>query len=244
LIYPPAFRAGGFFHSVKTPKYQKYCVSGNIKEDLPGAGNMNKYFAPLLLMLILAIGMPRSVKADVPHSLAGFVLGAPISDFENQVNMDTVLPTRYLESLKEVEAKDIKGYKTGLVTYGTCIQPPRIVRLKFKYADSSKKFFDALLERYKMNLGKPDKWRGDPFHIVIAWKWHFTDKDGNRISIILQHNTRDEEEKQGNSVKMTMWNLILQEDQCFEKHHPETTAPPIFTFQDPNSVNWTPLIPR
>ena len=204
--------------------------------------NMKKYVVFGLLMLIP--GMPHGVRAETPHSLAGFVLGGPMSDFKDKVDMNTVLPIRYTESLKEVEAKDIKGFKTGLVTYGTCIEPSRIVRLKFKYADSSKKFFDALLKRYKMNLGKPDKWRGDPFHIVIAWKWHFTDKDGNRISIILQHNTRDEEEKQGNSVKMTMWNLMLQEDQCFEKHHPETAAPPNFTFQDPNSVNWTPLIPR
>jgi hypothetical protein len=195
-------------------------------------------------MLILVIGIPSGVAADVPHSLAGFVLGAPMGDFKNRVDMSTVLSTRYLESLKEVEAKDIKGYKTGLVTYGTCIQPSTIVRLKFKYADSSKRFFEALLKRYKMNLGQPDKWRGDPFHIVIAWKWHFTDKDGNRISIILQHNTRDEEEKQGNSVKMTMWNLMLEEDRCFEKHHPETAAPPNFKFEDPDSVNWTPLIPR
>jgi len=205
---------------------------------------MKKYLASGLLMLILAAVMPGIVKADAPHSLAGFVLGAPMSDFKNQVDMSTVLSTRYLESLKEVEAKEIKGYKTGLVTYGTCIQPPRILRLKFKYADSSKKFFDALLKRFEMNLGQPDKWRGDPFHIVIAWKWKFADKDGNRISIILQHNTRDEEEKQGNSVKMTMWNLMLEEDRCFEKEHPETGIPPSFTFNNPDSVNWIPLIPR
>jgi hypothetical protein len=95
-----------------------------------------------------------------------------------------------------------------LVTYGSSIEPSRIVRLKFKYADNSKRFFDELLKRYKANLGKPGEWRGGPFHIVIAWKWSFTDRDGNDISFILQHNTRDEEEKQGNAVKMTLWNLF------------------------------------
>jgi hypothetical protein len=205
---------------------------------------MKKYLAPGLLMLILAAGLPNSGRADAPNSLAGFVLGGPMSDFKNKVEMNTVLSTRYLESLKEVEAKEIKGYKTGLVGYGTCIQPPRIIRLKFKYADSSKRFFDELLKRYKINLGQPDKWRGDPFHIVIAWKWRFTDNDGNRISIILQHNTRDEEEKQGNFVKMTMWNLMLKEEQCFAKQHPEETEPPEFTFKNPDIVNWIPLIPK
>jgi hypothetical protein len=187
---------------------------------------------------------PTSLWADAPHKLAGFVLGGRMDDFKDQVKMDSVLPIRYLESLKEVEAKEIKGFKTGLIAYGTCIEPPRIVRLKFKYADNSKRFFDELLVRYKANLGKPDEWRGDPFHIVIAWKWRFTDKDGNNISLILRHNTRDEEEKQGNAVKMTMWNLMFEEDRCFEKRNPESTGPPSFTFSEPASVNWKPLIPR
>jgi len=203
---------------------------------------MKKYLLYGLLTLIL-VG-PHSVWAEAPHKLAGFVLGGPMNDFNEQVEMDTVLPIRYIESLKEVEAKEIKGFKTGLVVYGTCIEPSRIVRLKFKYADNSKRFFDELLARFKANLGKPDEWRGDPFHIVIAWKWHFTDKDANQISLILQHNTRDEEEKQGNAVKMTMWNLLLEEDRCFQQKHPETSAAPDFTFDDPAGINWKPLIPR
>ena len=195
--------------------------------------------------LVLSLCGPHSVWAAAPHELAGFVLGGRMEDFKDQVEMDTVLPIRYLESLKEVEAKEIKGYKTGLLTYGTCIEPSRVVRLKFKYAENSKRFFDELLARFKANLGKPDEWRGDPFHIVIAWKWSFTDKDGNNISLILQHNTRDEEEKQGTAVKMTMWNLMLEEDHCFQQKHPEKTkGQPNFTFKDPDSVNWKLLIPR
>jgi len=119
-----------------------------------------------------------------------------------------------------------------------------IITISSRYADSSKQFFGELLARYKVNFGEPDEWRGDPFHIVIAWKWHFTDKDGNQISLILQHNTRDEEKKQGNAVKITMWNLLLKEDRCFQQKHPKTVAEPDFTFNDPASVNWKPLIPR
>jgi hypothetical protein len=203
---------------------------------------MKKYLLYGLLTLILC--GPHRVWAEAPHKLAGFVLGGRMDDFQDRVEADTVLPIRYLESLKEVEAKEIKGFKTGLVVYGTCIEPSRIVRLKFKYADNSKRFFDELLARFKAKLGKPDEWRGDPFHIVIAWKWHFTDKDANQISLILQHNTRDEEEKQGNAVKMTMWNLLLEEDRCFQQKHPETSAAPDFTFDDPAGINWKPLIPR
>lgn len=195
------------------------------------------------LLLLFARG-PNSVWADAPHEIAGFALGGYMHDFKDRVESDTVIPVRYLESLKEVEAKEVKGFKTGLVYYTTCIQPSRIVRLKFKYADNSKRFFDELLRRYRAQLGKPDEWRGDPFHIVIAWKWRFTDKDNNRISLVLQHNTRDEEEKQGTAVKMTMWNLMLEEDRCFEKKLPEATSPPNFKFTDPDSIDWGPLIPR
>ncbi len=196
------------------------------------------------LLLLVAVCSPALLWARPPVELAGFVLGGQIEHFTNKVQMDTVIPVRYLESLKEVETKDVKGFKTGLLVYNTCVDPSRVVRLKFKYADNSKKFFEALLKRYKESLGEPNEWRGDPFHIVLAWKWHVTDDEGNRISIILQHNTRDEEEKQGNVVKMTVWNLILEEERCFEHKHPQSTTPPKFTFTDPGSVDWEPLIPR
>ena len=106
---------------------------------------MKKYI--LYGMLVLTLCGPNIVQADAPHELAGFILGGRMNEFKDQVEMDTVIPTRYLESLKEVEAAEIKGFKTGLVTYGTCIEPSRIVRLKFKYAENSKRFFDELLER-------------------------------------------------------------------------------------------------
>ena len=203
---------------------------------------MKNYF--LYGLLTVAMGIPHSVRADVPRKLAGFVLGGRMDDFRALMDKDTVLPNRYLESMKEVEAKDILGYKTGLIAYSTCIKPSRIVRLKFKYADNSKALFDELLERYEAHLGKPDGCRGDPFHIVIAWKWSFTDSGGTHISLILQHNIRDEEVKAGNAVKMTKRNLMFEEERCFEKNQSGRTGPPEFTFRDLDSVNWKPLIPR
>ena len=67
----------------------------------------------------------------------------------------------------------------------------------------------------------PMDWRGDPFHVVLAWKWGFTDNDGNHISLILQHNTLDQEQKMGNSIKMTVTNWIDDEEACYLKKHPE-----------------------
>lgn len=198
--------------------------------------------------LALAIFIWPSIcqAAEAPHELAGFVLGGNMDAYMQNVDPETVLPVRYLESLKEVETRDIWGYKAGLIDYTTCITPPRIVRIKFKYADASKAFYDALLKRFKERFGEPDEYRGDPFHIVVAWKWSFKDKHNNDISLILQHNTRDEEEKTGNAVKLTMWNLFNEEMRCFEKKQPKAAASGStgFKFNPSESIDWNHFIPH
>jgi hypothetical protein len=113
--------------------------------------------------------------------------------------------------------------------------------MRFKYTNGSKKFYDELLKRYNARFGKPSEWRGDPFHITIAWKWRFVDQAGNTISMILQHNTKDQDEKKGNSIKMTMWNLLEQESRCFEKAHASETGKKT---QKRKTVDWEQLIPR
>ena len=168
-----------------------------------------------VLFLFSRVGL-----AQAPSQIAGFVLGGNFSEFKEKVQMETVLPIRYREYLMEVEIKRIEGFKSGLVWFGTCNEPNRIVRIKLKYADSSKKFYNKLLERFKQRFGEPDEWRGDPFHVVIAWKWSFIDSERNPISMILQHNTLDAEEKKGNALKMTLTDLINQEHLCHEKKHP------------------------
>jgi len=199
-------------------------------------------------VLVLTIFIWPSIcpAAEAPHELAGFILGDKMAAHMQDVKPDTVLPVRYLESLKEVETKDIPGYKTGLIAYTTCTTPPRIVRIKLKYADASETFYDALLKQFKRRFGEPDEYRGDPFHIVVAWKWSFRDKNSNDISLIVQHNTRDEEEKMGNAVKLTMWNLLEEEITCFEKKHPEAAGSPSagFKFDESESIDWNYFIPH
>ena len=182
--------------------------------------------------------------AEVPHRLAGFELGGVMNEHKDLVKLETILPIRYFETLKEVETKEIDGFKTGLITFGTCSEPWRIVRFKFKYADSSKRFYKNLLKRFKKRFGEPNEWRGDPFHIVLAWKWSFTDKDNNTISLILQHNTRDQEEKQGNSIKMTMWNLIEKETRCYEEKRAETDQTSSKPGRKSKKIDWDKYIPQ
>lgn len=162
--------------------------------------------------------------AEAPHEVAGFVLNTDISRYKDRVDMDTVMPVRYRQYLKEVQISHVPGFKTGIITYGTCAAPNRIVKIRLKYMDFSKTFFEELLDKFKARFGRDPEWKGDPFNVVIAWKWRFVDKDGNHISLILQHNVLNEEEKLGNVVKLSMRNLIDAEKVCFEKKHPRRGA--------------------
>ena len=153
---------------------------------------------------------------DVPHQVSVFKLNSNIADVKDYVIMETALPTRYMENIEEVEIKPIEGLKSGLIAYATCATPGYIARIKLKYNDSSKKFFEKLLKEIKNKYGEPDEYRGDPFHILISWKWSFVDKDSNRISMTLQHNSLDTEEKVGNAIKLTMTSLIEEDQRCYE----------------------------
>ena len=51
--------------------------------------------------------------------------------------------------------------------------------------------------------------------MLISWKWSFVDKDGHRISMTLQHNSLDTDEKIGNAIKLTMTSLIEEDRQCY-----------------------------
>lgn len=172
----------------------------------------------LLFITILAFFWVAGIclASEAPHQVGVFVLNRDIADFKDYVIMESALPIRYMENIEEVEIKPIKSIKSGLIAYATCKAPGHIARIKLKYKDSSKKFFENLLKQVKKKYGEPDEYRGDPFHILIAWKWSFVDKDGNQISMTLQHNTLDPEEKEGNAIKLTMTNLIEKDQHCYK----------------------------
>ena len=185
--------------------------------------------------------------ADAPNQVGGFVLNQDIKKFEDRVIMDTALPVRYAENIEEVEIKFTQGFKSGLIAYGTCDQPGHIVRIKLKYADSSKKFYKDLLKRFKKRFGEPDEYRGDPFKIVDAWKWSFVDQQNHRISLILQHNTKDEQEKMGNSVKLTNTSLMEKDFLCYKNKaldYRERLRQREWKAVKPKDSGWELFVPR
>jgi hypothetical protein len=197
------------------------------------------------LAILWVVGV--CLASEVPHQISVFTLNRDIADFKDYVIMETALPIRHMENIEEVEIKPIKGLKSGLIAYATCAAPGHIVRIKLKYADPSKKFFENLLKRVKKKYGEPDEYRGDPFHILIAWKWSFIDKDGNRISLTLQHNSQDAEAKKGNAVKLTITNLIEEDQRCYKLKaldHREKLRRRDWKVMVPGLTGWELYVPR
>lgn len=176
-----------------------------------------------LSVLIAALLLPMVSFAQAPQQIAGIRLGAAIDQYAPILQMDNALPVRHMEYILEVALKpSFEGYRSGYIFYGNCDKPGRIVKIKLKYERNDKEFFDELLQRFKQKFGEPDQYRGDAFRTFIAWKWSFSDKDGNHISLILQHNSADVEEyTRGNSVKLSATSLIEKETKCDELRNPE-----------------------
>ncbi|MCF8056527.1 MAG: hypothetical protein K9K37_07795 [Desulfocapsa sp.] len=166
-------------------------------------------FSSGIRLLILLLFFPATLQAkEIPVEVGGFVLGSNVTDYPD---------IEYSNFLKEVVIYDWHGFDKGIISYGVCDSPGEIVRIKLKYKDSSKKFFHTLLKKYKTKYGKPDEWKGDSFGILHVWKWRFTDKNNNRINLILQHNTKDPNENNGNMVKLYLPDQIVREQKCFTK---------------------------
>jgi hypothetical protein len=203
---------------------------------------------PIVFILAVALFLiPGAAQAEAPHQVGGFELNQEIKKFEDRVIMDTALPVRYAENFEEVEIKSTKGFKSGLITYGTCARPGNIVRIKLKYQDSSKSFYENLLKQYKKRFGEPDEYRGDPFKIMIAWKWSFVDQQNHRISLTLQHNTMDEEEKMGNAVKITNTTLMDEDLLCYKDKqldYRERLRQRKWKAIDPGASGWELFLPR
>jgi hypothetical protein len=177
-----------------------------------------------LLILATTLILPRTSFADTPHQIAGFALGTNISQYQDLLRMDSVIPIRHMEYLSEIETKPIEGYKNGYILFGNCREAGRIVKIKMKYAYSDREFYDQLLNNFKKKFGAPTEWRGDAFQTLISWKWSFIDKANNKISMILQHYTGDDEEyTSGNSLKISSTSAIDRERQCYEMKEPESS---------------------
>ncbi|MFH1139905.1 MAG: hypothetical protein V1816_27820 [Pseudomonadota bacterium] len=177
------------------------------------------------------------------NGVGGFILGENIEKYKNNTKMDSSMPIRYLESVREVEIKNAPDFRSGLIAYGSCAEKGKILRVKLKYADSSRKFFELLMKKYKERYGEPTEWKGDSFGVVITWKWSLTNDQGEKVSLIIQHNLLDVEEKVGNVVKLTLSDRLDKEIECFNKieSEPREVQQPQV---DQDRLDWSRLLPN
>ena len=204
---------------------------------------MNSLVKKLLKLTVLTLMLlaHNTSFAVMPTQIGGFVLNTDIAEYEHLIKAKTIQPIRFNEALNEAEIHQIPGFKSGYIAYGTCASLGKIVRIKLKYEDSSKDFYEKLLETYEDRFGKP-KWLGDSFHVVSIWKWSF-EENGARVDLYLQHNLSKKDEKVGNSVKLTMLNRVQDELDCFEKKNPDFRASNSKNVGE-KPVKWEDLLPK
>lgn len=179
---------------------------------------MKCFFSVFFILVMIA--QPVYGGTGFPIHVGGFALGDDIFDHADKVEMKSCRSLRYMDFIQEGEVDNLPGFKSGLIAFGTCDRPNKILRIKLKYEDGSKRFFNQLKQRFEQSFGRPDEYVGDSFKVVIAWKWSFEDKSGERISLTLQHNSMNPEEKIGNAVKLTLTSQMERERACFEARQP------------------------
>jgi len=195
-----------------------------------------KYFTAATLIIIALLSFTSVAAYDTPTEIGGFKLGEFITNYPQ---------IEYSEYLKEVVVNDWHGFRKGIISYGTCAYPGRIVKIRMKYQNSSKNFYDELLKKYKSKYGKPTEWKGDAFGVLYIWKWRFVDKDNRRVNLILQHNLQNDNENVGNMVKISFPELMEEERFCvidfFEKNK---TAEEKETIKQRMKPDWDYMLPR
>ena len=208
---------------------------GIVTSEEPMQRLVTLVFIATLTFFIEPLPLLAASPPKAPTSAGGFSLNTPIENYPVESHDNY---------LNEVIVADYKGFRKGFITYGTCRNPGKILRIKLKYKDRSFKFFQELLERYKNKFGAKPKFSGDQFGNVKSWKWSFTDENEQRVTLVLQHNLKDSDESVGNMVKLSLPDLMDEERLCFnERHHSKNTTNTSQSKSD-EKPDWQVLIPN
>ena len=173
------------------------------------------------LIIVLSFFWALNVWAQAPSSLAGFELGADKDKYTQKLDLDRVNPAPDEVFLEEIPllTHAIPGVRIGYLYFGRCEKPGQLIRIKLKFDDNTKGFFDQMLDLYSKAWGNPASYRGDPFQNHVSWKWSFKRQDGERVSLVLSYS-RDPQDRFGNMVKMSLRNAWNQEKDCWDQKHP------------------------
>ncbi len=196
---------------------------------------MKQITAAASLAFLLALSFQVSA-LEAPTEIGGFKLGEHITEYSD---------IEYSNYLKEVVINDWYGFRKGIISYGTCAYPGRIVTMRMKYADPTKEFYNELLNKFKERFGKPDEWHGDAFGVLYSWKWHFVDASNRRVTLNLQHNLQNDNQNIGNMVKLSYPELVEEEQLCFNRFCEENkSAEQKEKIKERMQPDWDYMIPR
>ena len=188
-----------------------------------------------LTLLIATLSMVYASTDKVPISIAGISLGSNVTSYPDIVDSNF---------MKEVVVTDWHGFRKGVISYGICLSKNTILKIDMKYKDKSKKFYNKLLKKITAEYGDPDTWSGDSFGVKYIWKWHFTDKNDQRVTLKLQFNGKDSNETIGNMVKLSYPDKIADERRCFMDMCEENREGfDISRLEELKKSDWSHLIP-
>ncbi len=177
--------------------------------------------ALLAVVLVLGVASACLAQAKGPQEIAGIRLGDSVEKYS--VKFDREITEEELDRpyLTVSALLPLGGFRSGYVTYGNCVSPKRIVRIKMNYENESKEFYDRVLAALKKRYGDPQEWRGNAFGTLRTWKWSFTDPALGDVSLILQHYSgTDDAFTHGNSIRLTALGLAKAERACYRANHP------------------------
>ncbi len=194
---------------------------------------------PRLILCCLAVTIsvgPVIASEQAPTEIAGIALGSRVDAYPDIIRSNF---------LKEVVVTDWHGFRNGVISYGSCRYKGEILKIDMKYEDKSKNFYETLLAKFREKYGAPGSWAGDSFGVMLIWKWQFVDSDNNKISLSLQHNSKNIDETIGNMVKLSFPEKIDEERRCFVdmcKQHQQGTDEA--RREELKKTDWSYLIPR
>lgn len=206
-------------------------------------GNLMKKFIVFVVAAVLALAAQGLCQQSAPSEMAGLTLGKPIAEFGDRFDTDKALPLWDKPYLVRINVNPTKGFKAGYVLFGQCENAGRIVRVKFKYKDSSEKFFNDKLALLTTRFGKPKSLGEAEGGDYRGYRWIFGRDKPSAVALLFEHYSGEGiDVTEGNSIRLTDNKLLAEERACFEKTRDNAPEPqpafPLFAIDD----EW--LLPR
>lgn len=174
----------------------------------------------LFLLIFTASSLAAEPRVGpAPVSVAGFRLGDDISRYQTicDIEQGRAIPDTPFLNEACLHPQALNGVRGGSLIYGSCANPGKVMGIKIKFAEMSKRLFKNLLGRYTKRFGDPTAYKGDPQRNAVAWEWDISGSEGRHVKVLLMYST-DPATRPGVSIQMTDHSLLDLEFTCYRKN--------------------------